>query len=153
MSTKLSDLIAIWKPRVEVAQETHHAEAVKLTRWHYAIGVPTTLLTAVAGATLLAETDDPTIQIVVGVVGLLAALLVGIQTFYSHAKRAEVHRSTSARLASIRNRLEIAQHYPPEDEAAEEEFMINIQKELEELGEVMPVIPGPGPAVQPEFVE
>lgn len=151
MSKRIKELIAIWKPRLEASQPAHYAEARRLSRWHYGIGVFTTVLTAVAGATLLTEADDPTIRTAVGVIGLLAAVLSAVQTFYSHGKRAEMHRATSAQLAALRNRMEVAEIYPPKDEGAEDELVIHFQKELERLGLEAPVV-GAGPDVQPEYV-
>lgn len=140
MSTNLQNLIANWKPRIEANQQAQHAASIKSNKYHYAIGLPATILTTIAGATLLTETNDPRIKIAVGVFGLIAAALSAVQTFYSYAKRAEAHRSASAQLGDVRRELEVLENFPPGSRAAEEEYVRRISERLSKLGETAPIV-------------
>jgi hypothetical protein len=140
MNTRLQKLIANWKPRIEANQKAQGANAKRLTRYHYAIGLPATILATLAGATLLTEINDPTIRAIVGATGLIAAVLSAVQTFYSFAKRAEEHRATSIRLGDIRRDLEILEQYPPASRIAEEEHVRKISAQLSKIGETSPSI-------------
>lgn len=93
MNNSLQDLVTNWKDRINKLQKAHYYIADRFEKYHYFIGLPATVLTAIAGATLFLDINQQWIKVAVGGVGLLAAILSAVQTFYSHAKRGEEHRT------------------------------------------------------------
>lgn len=123
-------MIVDWKSKIRGRQRAHLYFAESCGRYHYAIGVPATICTAVAGSALLAEVSDPRIRIAVGVIGIVAAVLTAVQTFYSHAKQAEKHRAAAAEFGRIRRDIEIFERFPPQRNEDKE-------KRVREISEAM----------------
>jgi hypothetical protein len=115
MNNNLHELIDDWHKRIHINQIAHNITAKRFNRLHYAIGLPATALSAIAGLTLLTEISNPLLKVSVGLIGLFAAILSGIQTFYSHAKRSEAHRATAIQLGQLRREIEILDRFPPND--------------------------------------
>jgi hypothetical protein len=140
MNDNLDKLINEWKERIKSGQKAHLYVSDKYNGYHYAIGLPATILTTIAGATLFAEVKDPRITMAVGVVGLLAALLSAVQTFYSHAKRGEQHRTVAAQLGNIKREIEIFEKFTPEDIKEQETRIRQISDELTKIESDAPVV-------------
>lgn len=86
---------------------TAHWRAAEVDqRWHWVIGIPSTVLAALVATavfTTLSEQVEPTDWQwwVVAAIAGLAAILAALQTFLGMAKRAESHRAAAARYDSI----------------------------------------------------
>src|SRR3712207_4739888 len=89
-------LLDEWGGRARVAQIGHYKTAVKLDRRHHGIGLLVVILNAIVGtavfATLAEQANTVDVKVAVGLVSILAAVLVGVQTFERAGERAEVHR-------------------------------------------------------------
>jgi hypothetical protein len=132
MNENSVNLIEDWHTRVKVNQNAHYGTAQRFNKLHYAIGLPAIILSAIAGATLLIEVTDPRIRIMVGLIGLLAAVLSGVQTFYSHAKRAEIHRVTAIQLGQLRRDIEKLEKFPPKDRITQAKLIKQISDRIYE---------------------
>ncbi len=129
-----------WNLRIEAHQRAHSVAAESLDRRHYLIGLPATILTAIAGGTLLSDTTIVAVRIAAGIVGLLSAVLTAVQTFYSFAKRAETHRTTSAQLGEVRRALEILKQFPPAKPELQKKAIQEISARLAKIDSTAPVL-------------
>lgn len=74
-----------------------NAEATWIHR-HYWLGVPSTILAAVAGATLIKSQPD-----LASFCALAASLLTGLMTFLKPNERAAMHRDAAGKFHALRN--------------------------------------------------
>jgi hypothetical protein len=102
--------------------------------------LPATILITITGATLLANTDEPWIRITVGIIGIIAAILSAIQTFYSYAKRAETHRLIASQLGQVRRDIEILERVVPKSETEMEQRIREINNSISEIDKEAPAI-------------
>lgn len=130
MEHEIQELIDDWKQRVNDHQKANYALAIKHNKYHYWIGMPAILFAAVAGATLLVEVVEPRMRIAVGIVGIIAAILAGIQTFYSHAKKAEHHRFVASQLVHVRREVEIFERFVPDNISEREQRIREIDEKI-----------------------
>jgi hypothetical protein len=140
MEQTIQELIDDWKQRVNDNQKANYALAIKNNKYHYWIGLPAIILTTIAGVTLLAEVEEPRIRIIVGIVGIIAAILSVIQTFYSHAKRAENHRFVASQLVHIRRDIEIFERFVPDRKSEREQRIREIDERISQIEEDSPAI-------------
>lgn len=140
MEQKIQELIDDWKQRVNDNQKASYALAIKHNKYHYWIGLPATILTTIAGATLIAEAEEPRIRITVGIVGIIAAILSAIQTFYSHAKRAENHRFVASQLVHVRRDIEIFERFVPDSKSEREQRIREIDERISQIENDAPAI-------------
>lgn len=140
MDLEIFDLITDWKQRVNEHQKASIALAAKYTKYHYGIGLPATILTAIVSAILLTEVEEPSIRIAVGIVGIIAAILSAIQTFFSYAKRAENHRLVTSQLVHLRRDIEIFERFVPDRKSEREQRIRGINERISEIEKGAPTI-------------
>lgn len=133
------ELAVEWLHRAERTQHGHYLAALHFSQWHYWMGVPVVLLTAAVGTSVFATLQnkpDAWVQITVGLLSFLAALLAALQTFLGYGERAEKHRLAGARYGGIGRRLELLLASDSGWEALKE-----IEEELNSLAQESPNIP------------
>lgn len=115
-----------------------NAEEIWMRR-HYSLGVPATLLGAIAGATLVKSQPEWAAAL-----ALIASLLTGLMTFLKPNERAAVHRAAAAQFLALRNNsrffreIELLQR-EPEDGLADR--LSALAQQRNELNEKSPPIP------------
>ena len=139
MDPQPKDLFGAWKTQIEAYQIAHDKEAKQLESRHYWVGLPATIFAAVAGTTLFTELQDPRVKMLVGVIGLAAAVLAAVQTFLSLAKRAEQHRSAAAQLGAVKREIEIIQEWQPASAEAKQ-MAEDMNKRLTEIQNGAPTV-------------
>jgi hypothetical protein len=137
-------LLADWVHRARVSQFCHY-EAAKHFGWiHYAIGVPVIVFTCLVGtavyATLQKSVTVP-VQVAVGTISVLAAILAGLQTFLRFGERSEKHRAIGAQYGSVRRRIEVVRALLPERRGAVDDFLNRLRETLDSLAESAPDVP------------
>lgn len=140
MELTIQELINDWKQRVDDNQKANFALAIKHNKYHYWLGLPAIIFTTVAGLTLLAEGAEPRMRIVVGIVGIIAAILSAIQTFYSHAKRAENHRFEASQLVHVRRDIEIFERFVPDNRSEREQRFREIDERISKIEDDAPAV-------------
>jgi hypothetical protein len=80
-------------------------------------------------------------QIAVGALSVLAAVLAALQTFLRYGERAEKHRTTAATYAAIRHRLEATTNMPIELRPPLKEFLGGIEGQIDSLAQSAPSVP------------
>lgn len=83
----------------------HFAACARLRLTHYSLGIPTVVLSALAGASVLAKFDCN--NIVAGIASIIVAILSALITFLNPNDRASQHLDAGNRYNAIRNRARI----------------------------------------------
>jgi hypothetical protein len=86
----------------------------------------------------LEKSADIRLQICVGLLSVVAAVLTGLQTFLRYAELAEKHRLAGARFANLKHRIELLMTQPAESDmrsqlAAIEETWAKLREESPSL--------------------
>lgn len=137
-------LLAKWQERARINQLQHYEAAQYYTRAHNALGIPAVVLSTVVGTTVfatLAKQVDLRIEIAVGCISVIAAILAALETFLRYSERAEKHRATAAAYASIRHRLEAATNIPVSLRQPLKEFLTGIEGQIDLLAQSSPNVP------------
>ncbi len=134
MTSRPQDLINDWYERIEFDRKAHLLSAQRLDQMYHTIGLFAVILGTIAGTTLLSETQSLLPRAIAGVLGLLAAVLSGILTFYSYARRAELHRVAEAQLSQIRRQIEGLEKLPPKYIMNQTEVFLHIGERLALMG-------------------
>jgi ATP-dependent Clp endopeptidase proteolytic subunit ClpP len=124
------ELIAGWKQRVNDQQKESYTLSIKHMRTHFWTGIPTIVFAAIAGATLLLDVQEPGMKTTAGVLGVLAAGLCALLTFYSQSQRAEQHRCLSSQMVHIRRDIEMFERFVPTRKKELEERIRQINENL-----------------------
>jgi hypothetical protein len=114
-----SDLVARWRFRVHRAQLAHYETARRLERQHLWLGILAIGLSAAVGTAVfasLAVNDQPWVRIVLGMFSVVAAVLSSLQTFLKSSDAAEKHRVAGAKLAHLKQEIELLSVFPPATE-------------------------------------
>ena len=88
-----------WQAKARVYRDSHYRESKRLARLHYWLGIPAVVLSAIVGTTVFAALQRSVgqgVQITVGAISVLTAIVTSIQTFTRFSERAESHRTASA---------------------------------------------------------
>lgn len=166
----LEGLLSDWQNRAWAAQIAHYRVASRLRRYDVWLGLPVVIFTTAVGTSLFATLNEKELplwlRITVGAVSLIAAILAGIQTFLSFAKRADQHAVAADWYASIRRKIEQQANTPRKGRSDPKKFLDEIRKEMNSVGSQFPEIgehvwtqvaeevglhyPGTGPAAAAE---
>ena len=107
--SKAKDEIIKEAKRIEEAllySSKGHFTAAKLwSSFHLLIGIPMVLISAVAGASALAQFDPK--HLVVGMLSIAIAALSGVMTFLNPNAKASIHLSAGNKYDSLMNRTRI----------------------------------------------
>lgn len=98
-------------------QLAHYECARKFERFHLWLGLPAIVLSTFVGTAVfssLEKSADIRLQIGVGLLSVVAAVLTGLQTFLRYAELAEKHRLAGARFANLKHRIELLMVLPAE---------------------------------------
>jgi hypothetical protein len=120
-------LVASWKSRARVAQTAHYWTAEKLQNRYRLIGTFTLILNLFVGfsifITLSTQSNIDWLKALAGVASLIAAGLVGIQTFRRDGERAEVHKKAAAHFSGFQRELELYEVTGDKSVAATKQFL------------------------------
>jgi hypothetical protein len=107
-------LLQNWRHRVYAAQSAYYLEATRYKRWHYLLGIAVVVLSTIVSSSAFAEKGGgfslPTV--IIGLLGSLAAMLAGLQTFLKLGESAALHGVAAEVYASIRREIEELQALP-----------------------------------------
>ena len=136
------ELLEKWLRRLRESQFSHYEAAKSLSRSNYTLGIPAVILSTFVGTSIFAslgETLAPSIQILVGIISVLAATLSAVQTFLGFSDRAAKHRAIASRYGSARRRIE--ELLAVSGESVSPEQISNLRKEIDSISEEAPDVP------------
>ena len=137
------ELLVRWLKRLRESQFSHNEAAKNFDRCRYFIGIPAAILSTIVGTSVFAslgKTIDPYMQIIVGLISVLAAVLSALQTILRYSERAEMHRSSAARYGSIRRKVEEILVSNKGDSELNSDIR-SIRQEIDKLAKDAPNIP------------
>lgn len=140
------DLLLHWARNAKRAQYAHYRMASRYRRQYTFTGVIITLITVVAGSSVLADLTnyfpghETEIRLFIGLLILLASALSGIQTFLKLEKEASNHSKTGASYSAIKRHLDqlIA---TVKSAPIETHVLDTIRTQLDNLGSQLPQVP------------
>jgi hypothetical protein len=103
-------LLAGWSGYAKAHRDAHRDASIHLRRWHYLLGVPALVLSALVGMVVFATMQRGVpveVTTAVGAVSVCAAVLTACLTFLRCSDRAEQHRQVSAEYEGIANRADL----------------------------------------------
>jgi hypothetical protein len=119
----------------------HFYAAQFWTNLHLWIGIPVTIMAAIAGASALSQFDNH--QIVAGILAILVAALSAVSTFINPNEKATIHHNAGNRYNSLKNRARIFGEIDVDLES-DEDLLTKLRllsTDRDELNEKSPQIP------------
>lgn len=136
-----SGLLQGWDRRALKAVDAHYESARFYVRTNTAIGIPTVILAAVI-CTLAFATVGKTValwvQMAIGFLALIQAVLAALHTWLRHSELAEKHRQAGARYAAIRRYIEQLRTFGA---TVTSEMVTQIRESLDTVAREAPSIP------------
>ena len=111
------DLIESWRRRAHRMQLAHYETARTFDSSHLWLGLPAIVFSTVVGTTVfasLSKDTDVRLQIFVGLLSVVAALLTALQTFLKYSEKSEKHRVAGAKFSNLKHRIELLACLPPQ---------------------------------------
>jgi hypothetical protein len=117
---------------------------------HSRLGVPAVIASTLVGTAIFATLNSPQqslwLQIIAGLLSLLAAVLVALQTFFNYSDVASKHRDAAASYEAIRHKLDwfILAHASLVDATDLEKplaMLLEISASMDDVRRVAPSIP------------
>ena len=105
----------------------HYEAAEYWTRFHLMIGIPTAILSAVAGASALAQFDNH--SIIAGFLAIVVTALTAVATFLNPNEKANSHQNVGNKYNALRNKVRVFCNIDSLVESSEQELI----KQLKEL--------------------
>lgn len=116
----------------------HFYAAQSWEKWHYKLGIPATIFSALAGVSAIAEQN-----VLAGVIAFCVATVAGLITFLNPNEKASVHRNAGNEYNDLKNKSRIL--YEIEANSLDEKVLTEKMKELDkarsELNKKSPQIP------------
>jgi hypothetical protein len=103
----------------------HYEAAESWTRFHLTIGIPTAILSAIAGASALAQFDYH--NIIAGSLAILVAALTAVATFLNPNEKATSHQIVGNKYNALRNKVHIFCNIDSSVENSEQELIKHLK--------------------------
>lgn len=94
-----------WRRSLRILNEGHWDAARRYESRNLFLGTAAAVLSAAAGTTML-NSSERVVQVIAGVVSLLAAVLASVQTSYKAGERAEQHRMAAGEYGKLRHTMD-----------------------------------------------
>lgn len=111
-------VLSQWYERASVVAVGHYRAALRYSRFHFWIALPTVTLSAVVGTAVFATLQQQTsfwLQLIVGAMSVLAAILTALQSTLRYQELAEKHRGAGAKYNSLGREIELMLTFPEVD--------------------------------------
>lgn len=138
------ELLRGWLLHAHKGRDRHDLAARRCDRQRILIGIPATVIGAVVGTSVFAalqESPSRPVQIAVGVLAVVAAILTSLQSFLDLGARAERHRVAGVRYKAVIRRLEQMGIGTLDRLTLEAPVLTELRESLDALEEDMPVVP------------
>lgn len=120
---KKSELLRHWRFRIHRVQIAHYEAGRYYELRHFWIGTPAIILSTSVGTAVFASLSDKIdsgdliwAKIIVGFISVLSAVLISLQTFLNLSEKAEKHKSSGAKFAHLKHKIEVLALIPPESD-------------------------------------
>lgn len=139
-----NELLRGWLLHAHKGRDRHDLAARRCDHQRYLLGIPATIMSAIVGTSAFAalqESPDRSIQIAIGILALIAAILVSLQSFLDLGARAERHRIAGVKYKAAIRHMEQLGIGTLSGLALDAPVVTELRKNLDALEEEMPVVP------------
>jgi hypothetical protein len=141
----VNELLRGWLLHAHKGRDRHDLTARRYGyQQRYLLGIPATIISAIVGTTTFAalqESPNRAIQLLVGGLSVLGAILVSIQSFLDLGARAERHRIAGVRYKAAIRQLEQLGIGTISGLVLDAPAVTELRRQLDALEEEMPVVP------------
>ncbi|WP_256829677.1 DUF4231 domain-containing protein [Pseudomonas sp. Pse1] len=118
-----------WYERTSVVAVGHYRAALRYSRLHFWIALPTVALSAAVGTAVFATLQQQSsfwLQFVVGAMSVLAAILTALQSTLRYQELAEKHRGAGAKYNALGREIELMMALPEVSSAKVDDLRVRI---------------------------
>jgi len=137
-------LLLGWRGRAYASQSAYYARASAFLILNYLVGVPVVIVTTITGTAILANQDTAiakaNVPEAVGVISVVAAVLVSLQTFLRLGEKSAFNAVAGSAYSMIRREIEQVIALPPHLRGAPKEAIETIRKDMNQAGDNSPPI-------------
>jgi hypothetical protein len=140
----LNELLRGWLLHAHKGRDRHDLAARRCDHQRHLLGIPATITAAIVGTSTFAalqESPGRALQITVGGLAIIAAILASLQSFLDLGARAERHRSAGAKYKAVIRHMEQMGIGTLSGLALDAPVVTDLRKSLDALEEEMPVVP------------
>lgn len=122
----------------------NYRAAQKFSKRNLYLGVPSIVLSTVAGSSLFAtmqEGIDPRVQLFAGLVTLTAAVFAALQTFMGSAERAGKHNAAAAEFNAVKRRIDFLIAKNADGGGLDDTVVEDIRSSMDALSRETPALP------------
>ena len=137
-------LVQEWFRRSRQNQRLHYRCADYFSKRNRWLGIPAIVISTLVGSAVFASVEHEasgTLKIALGMLSIVAAVLASLQTFLSYSERAERHRITSARYASVGRQLELLAATDELSSSDSKARLSSVLQALDSCAEAAPHVP------------
>lgn len=140
----MSELLERWRLNSKRSQIANYKAAGYFTRLHYLIGIPSVVMSVIAGSLVFVGIGGEltvAVQITIGIISMLAAVLGALQTFLGLEQRSSKHKVTASEYGAIKRHVDqilASQNYP---DAQNIEAIKDIRVRMNSLAREAPELP------------
>jgi hypothetical protein len=130
-----------WHRRSREAQMASFNAAKWFRFWHFLVGIPLILVTAVTGTEeyrSAAALHQDFYRVSPEAIGIAVPIIVALQTFLSYSQRAEKFQHVGAQYSSIRRKIEQGAVFYMSDNSSSAAFLDTVRPALDTLAEEAP---------------
>ena len=139
-----NELFRGWLLHAHKGRDRHDLAARRCDHQRYLLGIPATIASAIVGTSAFAALQkslDVAVQITIGALAIIAAILVSLQSFLDLGARAERHRIAGVKYKVVIRRIEQLGIGTISGLGLDAPVVTEIRRSLDSLEEEMPVVP------------
>lgn len=141
----LEDLLSDWSRQACVNRTRSARSARRYKKLHYILGIPVVILSSSAGSAALSQIGEKVgndkVRLVAGSLGLVAAILAALQTFFRFGETAEKYRAVGIGYERVETRIEEILALPENLRGKVPDLIDDLRTELNALSDASPDIP------------
>ena len=142
----LVETLAEWQLGLRIFHRAHSRAATSYERGNIALGLPTVILTAIAGTTVFTTMTSGTedwVKVLTGVMSMAAAVLAALQTFLRYSELSERHRAAAQSYGVLRREIEevLAQVNSTPPQPVPPDFMKSFRERWDAVDSASPNLP------------
>lgn len=140
----LEDLLLDWSQQACVNRAKSAKKAKRFRKLHYWLGIPVVIFSSCAGSaafTQIHSSPNDAIRITAGILGILSAILAGLQTFFGFSESAEKYRAVGVGYEKIEKEIEEILALPVHLREALPKIIDDLRERMNALADDSPDIP------------
>ncbi len=133
-TTEAEDLLKDWRNRAYACQVAYFMESEQCRRWHYYLGIPVVISSAVVGTSIFVTDLETNVRYATGAFSALAAILASLQTFLKFAEAANKSAVAGEWYSAIRRDIDQIMVLPAEFRGNPKKCLDGIRMQMDEAG-------------------